>query len=159
MKIYIENAQREPKDTLYTFLRRVLNLDNNFHVGAIIENTYSDPEFKEIQCKKLKHRSFDDLVSISKTYFKVSDKIVAKTILKFLKENDKLIFVLCDTAKKWVLNYGLTKSTLLYCATYEMSYHKTDCKKEGIYCLDDIFNLMGIDKTYIDPDDDDDDDD
>ena len=159
MKIYIESTKREPKDTLYTFLRKVLNLDNNFHTGSIIENTYSDPEFKELQCKKLKHRSFDDLVSISKTYFKVSDKTVAKTILKFLKENDKLIFVLCDSAKKWVLNHGLTKSTLLYCGIYDMSYNKTAFKKEGIYCLDDIFNLMGIDKTYIDPDYDDDDDD
>lgn len=157
MKIYIKDVVRLPKDTLYSFLHRVLNIGDNFHKAMLRHDTYFDPEFTKIQCEAHKRRSFDDIVDISKTYFKTSDKQVSKTILKFLKDDkNNLIFVLCNAAKKWVLNSDIDASYLKYCATYNNSYTKTDVRLNGRFCLDDIFKLMEIDKEFIVVDDDED---
>ena len=83
MKLYVKNIIREPNDILYTFLYRVLNLDGNGFGKLTVKSTYEDSEFTKIQCIANKYRSFDDLVLISKTYFKVSSKVIAKTIKKF----------------------------------------------------------------------------
>ena len=146
MKLYVKDIIREPNDTLYTFLNKIFRLKGSFFEKYSVNSTYFDPEFKKLQCESKKYRSFDDLILISKTYFKVSDKVVAKTILKFLKKEDNLLLVLCDSAKKWVLNYGLTKSeTIKYCAQYNKSYLKTDDYGiNGDYSFDDIVTLMGL---------------
>jgi len=150
MKIYVKDVVRKPKDTLYTFLNKVVRFNGGAFAQGTANATYLDPEFKKLQCVSGKHRSFDDLISISKTYFKVSDKIIAKTIIKLIDKNDKLILVLCDTAKKWVLNSYLTKSEILkYCATYNKSDLKTDERKEGKYSFDDIITLAGLTKEDI----------
>lgn len=149
MKLYVKDIIREPNDTLYTFLTRVLKLNDIYKI-ATTNATYLDSEFKELQCKSEKHRSFDDLVLISKTYFKVSDKIIAKTLHKFLDNDKELMFVLCDSAKKWVLNSHLNKSEIIkYCGRYDESDYRTNEYKEGKYSFDDILNLMGLTKEDI----------
>lgn len=150
MKIYVKDIVREPNDSLYTFLSKVLKLTGNYFRKYTVNSTYLDPEFKKLQCGNSKHRSFDDIVLISKTYFRVSDKAVAKAILKFLNNEEQLLLLLCDSADKWVLNYGLNKSnSIKYCAFYNKSYLKTnDCGK-GKYSFDDIITLMGLTKEDI----------
>lgn len=149
MKLYVKDIVREPNDTLYTFLTRVLKLNDTYKI-ATTNATYLDPEFKELQCKSEKHRSFDDLVLISKTYFKVSDKIIAKTLHKFLDNDKELMFVLCDSAEKWVLNSHLNKSEIIkYCGKYDNSDIRTSRYLKGKYSFDDILNLMGLTKEDI----------
>ncbi len=151
MKLYVKGVVREPKDTLYTFLSKVFKINVSFFNKYSINATYLDSEFKKLQCESEKHRSFDDIVLISKTYFKVSNKTVAKTILKFLNKDQDLLFVLCESAKKWILNYGLNKSNnIKYCGNYNKSDEKTHIY--GInsdYSFDDIVTLMGLTKEDI----------
>ena len=150
MKLYVKDVVREPNDTLYTFLYKVLHFDGNGFGKAIVNSTYFDPEFKELQCTAGKFRSFDDLVLISKTYFRVSDKAVAKVLIKFINQYDNLGFVLCDSAKKWVLNRDLSKSDIFkYCARYNNSPIRTHEYLNGKYSFDDIINLMGLTKEDI----------
>ena len=150
MKLYVKDVVREPNDTLYTFLYKVLHFDGNGFGKAIVNSTYFDPEFKELQCTAGKFRSFDDLVLISKTYFRVSDKAVAKVLIKFINQYDNLGFVLCDSAKKWVLNRNLHKSEILkYCARYNKSDYKTDEYGIGDYSFDNIITLAGLTKDDI----------
>ena len=144
MKLYVKDVVREPNDTLYTFLYKVLHFDGNGFGKAIVNSTYFDPEFKELQCTTGKFRSFDDLVLISKTYFRVSDKAIAKVLIKFINQYDNLGFVLCDSAKKWVFYYGISTDYLMYCANYKESYNKTDQKGIGVYSFNDIITLMGL---------------
>lgn len=145
MKLYVKNVNREHKDSLYTFLSKILKLKGNYYLRSTVNSTFFDPEFKELQCIGGKHRSFDDLVLIGKTYFKVSDKAVAKVIKKLLNEDNTLSFVLCDTAKKWVLNKYLNHSeTIKYCAKYNKSDLKIDDCGVGVYSFYDIIKLMGL---------------
>lgn len=152
MKLYIEGIVRQPGDTLHTFLNRVFRLGGNYYSKYTTNATYLDPEFKELHCVSEKHRSFDDIVLISKTYFKVSDKTVARSIIKFLNNDNSLSLVFCDSAKKWVLNYGLHKSlSVNYCAEYNQSYSKRkDCGINGKYSFNDIMTLAGLtEKDFI----------
>ena len=150
MKLYVKDVVREPNDTLYTFLYKVLHFDGNGFGKAIVNSTYFDPEFKELQCTAGKFRSFDDLVLISKTYFRVSDKAVAKVLKKFSDNHNYVNFVLCDSAHKWVFYYGLHKSNnIKYCANYNKSYEKTDDPGVGIHSFDDIIKLMGLTKEDV----------
>ena len=150
MKLYVKDVVREPNDTLYTFLYKVLHFDGNGFGKAIVNSTYFNPEFKELQCTAGKFRSFDDLVLISKTYFRVSDKAVAKVLKKFSDNHNYVNFVLCDSAYKWVFYYGLHKSNnIKYCANYNKSYEKTDDPGVGIHSFDDIIKLMGLTKEDI----------
>ena len=94
--------------------------------------------------------SFDDIVLISKTYFRVSDKAIAKVLIKFINQYDNLVFVLCDSAEKWVLNRNLHKSEILkYCARYNKSDYKTDEYGIGEYSFDNIITLAGLTKEDI----------
>ena len=150
MKLYVKDVVREQNDTLYTFLYKVLHFDGNGFGKAIVNSTYFDPEFKELQCTAGKFRSFDDLVLISKTYFRVSDKAVAKVLKKFSDNHNYVNFVLCDTANKWVFYYGLHKNNdIKYCANYNKSYEKTDDPGVGIHSFDDIIKLMGLTKEDV----------
>ena len=150
MKLYVENITREPNDTLYTFLYRVLGLDGKGWGKLSVNATYTDPELTKLQCTANKYRSFDDLVLISKTYFKVSSKTVAKTIKKFLDKYNYTNLVLCDSAHKWVFYWGLVRSDYIkYCARYNGSYNKTDDPKNGIHSFDDIITLMGLTKEDV----------
>ena len=145
MKLYVKDVIREPKDTLYTFLYRVLKLKGGGFGKALVNTTYFDPEFKELQCTAGKFRSFDDLVLISKTYFRVSDKAVAKVLKKFSDNHNYVNFVLCDSAHKWVFYYGLNSDSVKYCANYKEGYKKTnETGKNGKYSFDDIITLMGL---------------
>lgn len=150
MKLYVKDVIREPKDNSYTFLCKILRLDSSEYVKFTVGYTYYDSNFKDLQCVSGKHRSFDDLVKIVKTYFRVSNKTIAKVIKKLLDENDELCFVLCDSANKWVLNTNLTKSEIFkYCARYNKSDEKTDVYGIGDYSFDDIIILMGLTKEDI----------
>ena len=150
MKLYVKNIVREPKDTLYTFLCKVLRLNEGYYKRSTVNATYLDSEFLKLQCMAGQHRSFDDIVSISKTYFRVSNKAIAKVIKKLLDENDKLCFVLCDSAEKWVLNRDLSKSDIFkYCTRYNKSDIKTHEYLDGKYSFDDIINLMGLTKEDV----------
>lgn len=150
MKLYVKDVTRDKKDTLYTFLYKVLNLDRNGWAKGVVNATYKDPEFKKLQCIENKYRSFDEIVLISKTYFKVSTKAVAKVIMKLLDNHNSLSLVLCDSAHKWILYYGLTKiDTIKYCAKYNKSYDKTDDSGVGIHSFDDIITLMGLTKEDV----------
>lgn len=150
MKLYVKDIVREPKDTLYSFLCKVLRLNQIYYIQSTTEATFLDSEFKNMQCTYGKNRSFDDLVLISKTYFRVSDKAVAKAIVKILNKNNTLLFVLCDSVKKWVLNRNLTKSNLIkYCGTYNKSDLNTDDYSNGDYSFDDIIKLAGLTKENI----------
>ena len=143
MKLYVKDVTREPKDTLYTFLCKVLNFDSNGFGKAIVNDTYYDPKLTKRQCIRGKFRSFDDLVLISKTYFRVSDKAVAKVLKKFLDDYHNVNFVLCDSAHKWVFYYGLGSNYIKYCANYNEGYKKTnETGKNGKYSFDDIIKLM-----------------
>ena len=150
MKLYVKDVVREPNDTLYTFLYKVLHFDGNGFGKAIVNSTYFDPEFKELQCTTGKFRSFDDLVLISKTYFRVSDKAVAKVLKKFSDNHKYVNFVLCDSAYKWVFYNGLNSDYVKYCANYKEGYKKTnETGKNGKYSFDDIITLMGLTKEDI----------
>ncbi len=149
MKLYVKNIVREPKDTLYIFLCKVLRLNDKYYLRTTVNSTYLDSEFKKLQCISGKNRSFDDLVLISKTYFKVSNKAIAKVIKRILDEN-KVLFVLCDSANKWILNRNLTDSNnIKYCAKYNKSDLKTDDCGMGDYSFDDIITLMGLTKEDV----------
>ncbi len=149
MKLYVKDVIREPKDTLYTFLYKVLRLNDEYYKQTTVNTTYLDPEFKEQQCISGKNRSFDDLVYISKTYFKISDKVIAKTIKRILDEN-KVLFVLCDNVNKWVLNRNLTLSNnIKYCGKYNKSDCRTNDCGVGNYSFDDIITLMELTKEDI----------
>jgi hypothetical protein len=150
MKLYVKDVTREPKDTLKTFLYKVLGLDGNGWGKCSVNSTYFDPEFKNQQCIANKYRSFDEIVLISKTYFKISDKAVAKVIKKFLDEYNSTSLVLCDTAKKWVLYSGIGRSNdIKYCAYYNKSNEKTDQIGIGVRSFDDIMTLMGLTKEDV----------
>ena len=151
MKLYVKDVTRKPKDTLYTFLYKVLHFDGNGFGKAIVNSTYFDPELTKQQCIRGRFRSFDEIVLISKTYFRVSDKAVAKILKKFLDDYYNVNFVLCDSAHKWVFYYGLHKSNnIKYCANYNKSYEKTnETGKNGKYSFDDIIKLMGLTKEDI----------
>lgn len=145
MKLYIKNITREPKDTLYTFLYRVLSFDDKGFGKGLVDTTYFDPEFTKVQCNSTRHRSFDDIVLISKTYFKVSDKTIAKVIKRFLDDHHCMNFVLCDSIYKWVFYQGLNKSdNIKYCARYNGSNIKIDNPGKGVYSFENIINLMGL---------------
>ena len=149
MKLYVKNVTREPKDTLYTFLYKVLSFDSNGFGKAIVNDTYYDPELTKRQCIRGKYRSFDEIVLISKTYFRVSDKAVAKILKKFSDDYYNVNFVLCDSAHKWVFYYGLGSDYIKYCANYNKSYKKTDDPGVGIHSFDDIIKLMGLTKEDV----------
>ena len=150
MKLYVKDIVRKPKDTLYTFLYKVLNFDSNSFGKAIVNDTYYDPELTKRQCIRGKHRSFDEIVLISKTYFRVSDKAVAKVLKKFSDDHYNVNFVLCDSAHKWVFYYGLGSNYIKYCANYKEGYKKTnETGKNGKYSFDDIIKLMGLTKEDI----------
>ena len=150
MKLYVKNVTREPKDTLYTFLYKVLSFDNKGFGKAVVNATYYDPELTKLQCIKNKYRSFDEIVLISKTYFRVSDKAVAKVLKKFLDDHHRVNFVLCDSAHKWVFYYGLGSTYIKYCANYKEGYKKTnETGKNGKYSFDDIIKLMGLTKEDV----------
>ena len=150
MKIYVKDVTRKPKDTLYTFLYKVLNFDSNGFGKAIVNDTYYDPELTKRQCTAGKFRSFDDLVLISKTYFRVSDKAVAKVLKKFSDNHNNVNFVLCDSAHKWVFYYSLGSNYIKYCANYKEGYKKTnETGKNGKYSFDDIIKLMGLTKEDV----------
>ena len=150
MKLYVKGVTRKPKDTLYTFLYKVLHFDGNGFGKAVVNDTYCDPELTKRQCIGGKFRSFDDLVLISKTYFRVSDKAVAKVLKKFSDNHNYLNFVLCDTAHKWVFYYGLDSNYIKYCANYKEGYKKTnETGKNGKYSFDDIIKLMGLTKEDV----------
>ena len=149
MKLYVKDVTRKPKDTLYTFLYKVLNFDSNCFGKAIVNDTYYDPELTKRQCIRGKYRSFDEIVLISKTYFRVSDKAVAKILKKFLDDYKFASLVLCDSAHKWVFYYGLGSNYIKYCANYNKSYEKTDDPGVGIHSFDDIIKLMGLTKEDV----------
>ena len=150
MKLYVNNVTRKSKDTLYTFLYKVLNFDSNGFGKVIVNDTYYDPELTKLQCIRGKYRSFDDIVLISKTYFRVSDKAVAKILKKFSDEHYNVNFVLCDSAHKWVFYYGLVSDYIKYCANYNEGYKKTnETGKNGKYSFDDIIKLMGLTKEDV----------
>ena len=149
MKLYVKDVTREPKDTLYTFLYKVLNFDSKGFGKAIVNDTYYDPELTKRQCIRGAYRSFDEIVLISKTYFRVSDKAVAKILKKFLDDYYYVNFVLCDSAHKWVFYYGLGSDYIKYCANYNKSYKKTDDPGVGIHSFDDIIKLMGLTKEDV----------
>lgn len=144
MKLYVKDVVREPDETLYVFLHKVLQLGTLYH-KFFVKDTYFDSEFKILQCESGKCRSFDDIVLISKTYFKVSDKVVAKVIKKILITYPISIFVLCNKSKNWILNLNLIKSpTIKYCTKYNNSDFKTNEHGNGKYSFDDIMTLMGL---------------
>ena len=151
MKLYVKDVIREPKDTLYTFLNKVLRLNGQYFLKGTINTTYYDPELTKRQCIRGAYRSFDEIVLISKTYFRVSDKAVAKILKKFSDDHYYVNFVLCDSAHKWVFYYGLHKSNnIKYCANYNKSYEKTNkTGKNGKYSFDDIIKLMGLTKEDV----------
>jgi len=150
MKLYVKDIVREPKDTLYTFLYKVLRLKGSYSIQSTVNTTYYNSDFTKLQCISGKNRSFDDLVLISKGSFKVSNKVIAKVIKKILDENDNLVLILCDSAKKWVLNRNLTKSeSIKYCGRYNGSENKTDDYGIGDYSFDDIITLMGLTKEDV----------
>jgi len=150
MKLYVKDIVREPKDNLYTFLYKVLRLNSSYGIKSTVNHTYYNPELTKLQCIGGKNRSFDDLVLISKTYFRVSNKAIAKVLKRIIDENNNLLFVLCDSAKKWVLNRDLHKSEILkYCARYNKSDYNTDSFGIGDYSFDVIITLMGLTKEEI----------
>jgi len=150
MKIYFKNIKREPKDTLYTFLYKVLRLNGGYGISCTMYATYLDDKYKLLQCNSGRRRSFDDIVYISKTYFRVSDKAVAKVVKKILDTNQSSALVLCDNINKWVLYEGLTHSdNIKYCSRYKKSDERTNDAGVGIYSFDDIITLMGLTKEDI----------
>lgn len=140
MKLYVLDIERTEKDTLYTFLERVLKCQSQWSHGQV-NATYIDSNFTKIHCEENKKRSFDDLLLISKTYFRVSDKTVAKTIFKIIDDYPKFLFILCRTANKWILNYGMYSSDIEYCGQYNESYKKLDDKAGGKHSFNDILKL------------------
>lgn len=51
-KIYVKYEFRKPTDTLYTFLKRILSLDNSnlWTKGSLKSSTYFDPQYTLLQC-------------------------------------------------------------------------------------------------------------
>lgn len=144
-KLYVKGVKRTPNDTLYSFLLRNLTKFKHWTTIGKFNSTYFDPEFKQIQCDS-RHRSFEDIVLISKTYFKVSDKQVAKAIIRVLNEQPKFSLLLCDSINKWVIQHGFTKiENSNYCAKYNNAHLKLN-NKYGKYSYNDIMVLAGLPK-------------
>jgi len=149
MKLYIKDVTRDKKDTLYTFLLKNLNIGGHYEKRGKFNATYYDPEFKQLQYKSAK-RSFEEIVLISKTYFKVSDKTVAKVIIRILNKYPQVTLVLCDFAKKWVVYCDLSKNeNSKYCAKYNQGFLKINEDGHGKYTYNDIMVLAGLPKEDV----------
>lgn len=128
----------------------MLGFDGSGFRKGMVNTTYFDPEFIKIQCSSNKYRSFDDIVLISKTYFKVSNKAVAKVIKRFLDDYDSMGLLLCDNINKWVLYRGLTKSDdIKYCYKYKKSDENLHSLGKGNHSFIDIINLMGLTEENV----------
>ena len=144
--LYLKTIKREPKDTLFTFLEKCLK-KKSFKSYGIFPKTY-----KDIECTKLEYpeayRSFEVIVEISKTYFKVSEKQVAKTIKKIIvkDENRKLGFLLCLATNKWILHsitvYLQPEKENNFILKYSNSINRLDEKGKGKYNFNEIDKLM-----------------
>ena len=109
------------------------------------------PEFSELECPSIEETTEElyNLVGEIKEETDLSE-LGEKCLEYLLDENDKLCFVLCDSAKKWVLNRDLSKSdNFKYCAMYNNSPIKTHEYLNGKYSFDDIITLMGLTKEDL----------
>ena len=109
------------------------------------------PEFSELECPSIEETTEElyNLVGEIKEQTDLSE-LGEKCLEYLLDENDKLCFVLCDSAHKWVFYYGLSNDYIKYCANYKEGYKKTnETEKNGKYSFDDIIKLMGLIKEDI----------
>lgn len=149
--LYLKDVKREPKDTLATFLERCFH-GKGFKAYGSLPTTYKDVECTDKEMSS-KHRSFEIIAEVSKTYFRVCEKQVAKTLKKLILKNQNekkcLGFLLCKSANKWILNgfsaeisndiWGNKDRFIL---DYGGSEDKTDLKGSGQYSFDEIEKLM-----------------
>jgi len=86
MKLYVKDAVREPNDTLYTFLYKILRMDTNLKKSTV-NTTYLDPEFKDQQCIANKYRSFGAILKPSFIYkiLENADNIFCSAVISRLK--------------------------------------------------------------------------
>jgi hypothetical protein len=151
-KIYFKTIKRQNRDTLYSFLSRCIDKTENHKYKSYgrFPNSYSNEECTKGEHASTSFRSFDAIVQISKSYFKVSDKQVAKAIKKILTKNrgvpDKeLGFLFCGTANRWVMHQNSGYCWFLnneFVLNYSSSVNKKNYKGSGTYCMNDIISLM-----------------
>lgn len=150
-KIYLKKTERLKRDSLYSFLKRCIDKTSDFKYKSYGRFPAS---FKDENCyipeKGEAYRSFDAIVEISKTYFKVSDKRVAKTLKRIMTENKgkqgrELGFLFCGTANRWTMHensgfcWYLNQEFIL---NYSSSLDAKHVKGSGKYCMNDIIFLM-----------------
>ena len=139
--LYLKEIKRSSKDTLFTFLKKCI-AEKNFKVFGAFPTTYLDKECNQIEISP-KYRSFESIVEISKTYFKVSEKKVAKTLKKIILENNVSGFLYCLAANKWIFYSNMDYfNEERHIFKYSDSHLKTHLKGSGKYTFNDIEKLM-----------------
>lgn len=151
-KIYFKTIKRQNKDTLYSFLSRCVDKteSNKYKNYGRFPVSYSDEECTKGEHLSCSYRSFDSIVQISKSHFKVSDRQVAKAIKKILTKNrgvsgKELGFLFCGTANRWVMHENSGYCWLLnseFVLNYANSVNRKNDKGSGAYCMNDIISLM-----------------
>lgn len=147
--LYLKDVQREKKDTLYTFLKRCINPIGvlPYKSKGAFPTTYKNENYSDKECDS-KFRSLEAIIEISKTYFKVSDKHVAKVVKKICLQDKTLALLFCKMANKWIFYEGIysekywKKDEDNFTLNYDNSINKKDNKGKGKYTYNEIRELM-----------------
>lgn len=145
--IYIQEIRREEKDTLFTFLKRCIK-KKGFKDEGRFPRTYKNEECTDDMFESgMKYRSLEAIIEISKTYFRVSEKQVAKTLKKIIEENYSYGFLYCGAANKWIFYHASYSIQLLdrnvnFTLTYGKTQDKLNSTGCGKYTYNQIHELM-----------------
>lgn len=148
--LYLKDVKREDKDSLYTFLKRCIGPIPNSPYKSIggFPATYTDKECANKECSP-KFRSLEVIIEISKAYFRVSDKQVAKALKKLCVQDKLLGLLLCNAAGKWI--FYTSKGAMggfwyedeeNFILEYSNSVNKKDQRGVGKYTYNEIRELM-----------------
>ena len=153
MKLYVKIIKKD-NERILRFLQRCYA---SAHTGWDYKfcETYYDEDCLKEQCDK-RRRSFDDLMSIVKTYYPhVSKKHIAKQIEKLTRARAicgkvRLNFLYCPDADRWIMyeNSGGDPQyyRYLYMNSYGKSFQRFNDVGKGERSLKDILELMGYTK-------------
>lgn len=149
--LYLKDVKREDKDSLYTFLKRCIGPIPNSSYKSIggFPTTYTDKECTNKECSP-KFRSLEVIIEISKAYFRVSDKQVAKALKKLCVQDKILGLLLCKTANKWIFYNSKNAFSYVkwyadednFILDYNNSINKKDQRGVGKYTYNEIRELM-----------------
>lgn len=152
MKLYV-NVEKHPREKIVSFLKRCYD-EGQYSYNYTFCETYYDVYCTKLQCYK-KRRSFDELLTVVKTYYPhASKKHIASQIKKLTKplsicNKMHLRFLFCPDVQKWVMYESSNNASeyYIYLSNYNNSKSKFEEKGNGERSLKDILTLMGYDET------------